>query len=104
MAEEAQMEAMHDQVEAVVTSENSQKLLQTPGVQAALKSVKQGTEFGENVIRMMAQAEVFGNKEVYEGLLQNEATDRDSAQMLTVYRAVAAEVEAQTQAAKPPAA
>ena len=104
MAEEAQMEAMHDQVEAVVTSENSQRLLQTPGVQAALKSVKQGTEFGENVIRMMAQAEIFGNKEVYESLLQNEATDRDSAQMLTVYRAVEAEVNAQAQAAKPPAA
>lgn len=104
MAEEAQMEAMHDRVEAVVTSENSQKLLQTPGVQAALKSVKQGTEFGENVIRMMAQAEIFGNKDVYEGLLQNEATDRDAAQMLTVYRAVEAEVNAQAQAAKPPAA
>lgn len=94
-AEEAQMEAMHDQVENVVTSKFGQSLLAAPGVQSALKSVGEGKEYGESVVRMMAQAQIFGNDEVYQGLLQNEATDKDSANMLKVYRALEAEISKQ---------
>jgi len=103
-AEEAQMEAMHDQVEQVVTSKHAQALLDTPGVAGALKSVGEGREFGESVVRMMAQAEIFGNDDVYQGLLQNEANDKDSANMLKVYRAVEAEVAKQAAPKQQPAA
>ncbi len=94
-AEEARMEAMHDQVENVVTSQFGQSLLAAPGVQSALKSVGGDKEYGESVVRMMAQAQIFGNDEVYQGLLQNEATDKDSANMLKVYRALEGEISKQ---------
>jgi hypothetical protein len=100
-AEQAVIEAQHEQVESVVASANAQSLLDSPGVQSALKSVKQDREFGESVIRMMAQAQIFNSNEVYESLLQNESTDRDAAQMLTVYRALEAEVSARAAASQP---
>ncbi|MBN9420806.1 MAG: hypothetical protein J0I12_35500 [Candidatus Eremiobacteraeota bacterium] len=91
-AEEAQMEAMHDQVENVVSSKFGQSLLQTPGVQSALKSVGGDHQYGESVLRMMAQAQVFQDGELYQDLLRNEATDKDAANMLQVYRALEVEV------------
>ena len=94
-AEEAQMEALHDQVENVVTSKFGQSLLQAPGVQTALKSVGGDHQYGESVVRMMAQAQIFGNDDVYQSLLQSESTDKDSANMLKVYRAVEAEISKQ---------
>jgi len=102
-AEEANMEAMHDEVEQVVTSPHAQGLLDTPGVAGALKSVGEGREFGESVVRMMAQAEIFGNDEVYQGLLKSESSDKDSANMLKVYRAVEAEVAKQAAPQQPAA-
>ncbi|MBS2033743.1 hypothetical protein JST97_02095 [bacterium] len=94
-AQEAHMEQMHDSVEQVVNAPGTQALLQTPGVQSALKSVKGDQEFGESVVRMLAQAEVFGNTEMYEDLLKNEAHDPEAARMLTVSRAIQAELDKQ---------
>ena len=41
---------------------------------------------------MMAQAQVFQDGELYQDLLRNEATDKDAANMLQVYRALEVEV------------
>ena len=94
-AQEAQVEQMHDSVEQVVNAPGTQALLQSPGVQSALKSVKGDKEFGESVVRMLAQVEVFGNTEMYEDLVKNEATDPEAARMLTVSRAIQAELDKQ---------
>lgn len=93
-AEEAQIEAAHDQVEKVVQSELSQSLLNSERVQAVTKGDQ---ELGESVIRIMAQAQVFGNDDVYQTLLASEATDRDAQQQLAVYRAVAEELNQRQQ-------
>jgi hypothetical protein len=88
-AEQAQIEAAHDQVEKVVESELSQSLLNSDRVQAATNGDQ---ELGESVIRIMAQAQVFGNDDVYQSLLASEATDADAKRQLTVYRAIAEEL------------
>lgn len=103
-AEQAQMEQMHEAVENVVRSENAQKLLDAPGVQTALKSVGEDREFGEGVIRLMAQATTFGNTEIFEDLIKNQGSDPEAAKTMAVYHAIETEMAKNVAAPAPEAA
>lgn len=92
--EQQQFEAAHEQVEQVVQSPFAQELLGSERVRAVTKGDQ---ELGERVVRMMAQAQIFGSSEVYEELLKTQDTDKDAAQQVAVYKALEAELQARAQ-------
>jgi len=100
----AQFEHMNNEVEKVVTSEHAQSLLKSDRVQAALSEIGQDHEFGEGVVRLMAQAQIFQSNEVFQQLLEEEASSVEARQQLAVYRALETEIQSRQPAGAPSAA
>lgn len=93
--QQAQFEMAHDQVESAVQSEFSQSLLKSDRVQSALRATGKDQDFAEGVVRMMAQAEIFGNPEVLLSLHDDNA---DARKQQAIYQAIAAELQERAQA------
>jgi len=87
--QQAEFEANHDRVEQAVESEFTQSLLNSDRVKSAIEETGQGREFAEGVVRLMAQAEIFGDS----GLMQQLKDDnKEARQQLKIYEAISAEL------------
>lgn len=100
----AQFEHMNNEVEKVVTSEHAQSLLKSDRVQQALSEIGQDHEFGEGVVRLMAQAQIFQSNEVFQQLLEQESSSVEAQQQLAIYRALESEIQSRQPAGAPSAA